>query len=575
MSRNRSEVDAALAAVAAGARAADLESPTLDFKEQKPSASDTDRMIAEAAVCFANSGGGTILIGIRDKVAGQAAFVGTTLSPERVQQRVYELTRPPLHVEVDRHPVHQDVLMVSVSQSVEIHADTQGRAFRRINRDCMPMSPQEQAMLREERHGIDFSAAASGRPIEDVSPEALAVARSMLARNPDERRNLARASDVDLLVRIGATAASKAEFNRAGAIMFCEPHVEDAAAIVYQYRATPGGEPRTAERIPAPLLLAFLRVMSLMEARISSKPLALPSGQVVSIEDFPLVAIRETLSNAICHRDLRAMVPVTIEHSPDLLRVTSPGPLVPGVTTNNIITTASRPRNPALARIARTLGIAEELGSGVDRMFRAMIGAGRMLPLIEDDPSRVSVTLAGGAPKTNVARVVAQLPPEERDDTDALLLLHYLCERRTITILEAATWLQRSETESRIVLRRLSSEPVALLEPTRQTALRTSPIYRLRSQIVQALGTALGYRRPAVDDIDRKVIAHVREYGKVTNNTLKNILDIDVYQARDILQNLAQRDILTRISEAKRGPGVEWGAGAAFPQDRRRSRKPT
>ena len=77
----------------------------------------------------------------------------------------------------------------------------------------------------------------------------------------------------------------------------------------------------------------------------------------------------------------------------------------------------------------------------------------------------------------------------------------------------------------------------------------------------------------SVDEIDRKVIAHVREYGKVTNNTLKNLFDIDVYKARDIITDLAQRQILQRTSEAQRGPSVTWGPGTKFPTPRSKGKK--
>ena len=569
MSRNRTETDAALARIEAGGRPADFESSTLDFKEDRPSAADTEKLLVEAAVCFANASGGTIVVGVRDKATGPDAFLGTKMVPERVQQRIYELTRPPLNVEVEHHPRFSALLLVTVPQSVEIHADTQGRAYRRINRDCLPMSPQEQAFLREERYGIDHSASPSGHLVSTVSAEAIAAARRMLALFTDERRLLANAEAVDLLNGIGALS-SREELNTAGALMFCEPPTRSVVEVLYQYRDTPGGEPRSAQRLFPPLVLAFQQTMGIIEARSSSQRITLSDGQQISIEDFPLVAVRESLSNAFCHRDLRLSEPISIEHSPTVMRITSPGPLMPGITPNNIITTASRPRNPSLARIARHLGLAEELGSGVDRMVRAMIGAGRRPPQIDGEPNRVSVTLVGGAPKTQVARFVAQLPDVERDDTDTMLLLHYLCEHRTVTALTAATWLQRSEVETDNVLRRLAADGANLLERTRATARRASPAYRLRSDVLQGLGSAVAYNRRTIDDIDRKVITHVKEYGKVTNRTLKNMFDIDVYRARDIIADLAQRGILVRVSEAQRGPAVEWGPGPTFPAPRGR-----
>src|SRR5437763_2387523 len=89
--------------------------------------------------------------------------------------------------------------------------------------------------------------------------------------------------------------------------------------------------------------------MDLIWARRNVTPLTLPNGQQIEIADFPEVAVREALSNAVLHRDYRLQHPVNIEHSPSGFVVISPGPLVGSVTKENILTHASTPRNPALA----------------------------------------------------------------------------------------------------------------------------------------------------------------------------------------------------------------------------------
>jgi len=229
------------------------------------------------------------------------------------------------------------------------------------------------------------------------------------------------------------------------------------------------------ERLEAPLLLAYERVMDLVSARRNLTPLNLPGGQQLQLEDFPELAVREALTNAIIHRDHRLDDPVVIEHSPTLFSITSPGPLVSGVTLKNILTHRSKPRNPALARAARLLGIAEEVGRGVDRMYREMIRSGRDVPGIEVDFDQVRVSLVGTAPDTHVARYVATLPESERDDTDTMLTLLYLLRRRTLTAEEIAPVLQRDADQAETVLRRLESLGVRMLEPTRQTAGRRRP----------------------------------------------------------------------------------------------------
>jgi ATP-dependent DNA helicase RecG len=80
-----------------------LESHTLDFKAPARNAKDTFANLTDAAVCFANAAGGTIVLGVADDVPGADAIVGTDLSAAAVRRAVYERTSPGLDVAVSDH----------------------------------------------------------------------------------------------------------------------------------------------------------------------------------------------------------------------------------------------------------------------------------------------------------------------------------------------------------------------------------------------------------------------------------------------------------------------------------------
>lgn len=567
------ELERVLAEIAGGARAADLETAHLDFKRQPDSKPDAIRALVDAAVCFANAVGGTVVMGIADNQRGVAAFTDCDLDPQVVQRRIHELTEPPLMTGARSLGFRgKTLLIVDVFQSFEIHADKQGRASYRLGTECLPMSPQEHQRLREARLGVDWSAQPSDRTATDLSREALSAAREALERVPDDRHPLAALNDDDLLRALGVID-EEGTLLRAGEVLFCAPNPNEHPALLYQYRQTPGGEATAVTRVDRPLILAFEEAMRLVWARRHVTPLTLPNGQQIDVADFPEIAVREALSNAVIHRDYRLRQPVNIEHSPAAFVVTSPGPLVGSVTRDNIITHVSTPRNAVLARAARLLRLAEETGRGVDRMFREMIRSGQDPPMIDEGVDYVRVVLSGGAPRTSVSRYVSQLPPDERDDTDTMLVLFTLCQRKAVTAVDMATVLQKRATETELVLRRLSQDSPGILELTRASQRARKKQYRLRGDALKALGTAVRYHRRTTDEIDRKIIAHVSEYGKVTNRTLQNMFDIDVWRARDILADLQQRSLIVRTSEAARGPHVEYGPGPKFP--RRRARRTT
>ncbi len=558
------EVDVALRALLTGADADSLESETLDFKEDdRRSQKDLIKTITDAVLCFANNRGGYVVIGVDDDSCGPAAVTGTGLDVETVRRRVYELTTPPLLVDSDSMVVEgQTVLALHVPASIDIHSDTHGRVTRRIGKDCIPLNPDAQHRLREERRGVDSSERPTEAPHSDPDALALDTARRQLRALTDERQSISGLNDADLMRALGVMN-EKGQLLRAGEVLFCSS--PGHPKIVYQYRATSGSEPVVVERLDGPLILVFQRAMELVRARLEITPVTLPTGQQISIENFPELVVREALSNAVFHRDLHVDAPVTIEHSADSMIISSPGPLVAGVTTDNILIHPPKPRNHALARAARTLGLAEELGRGVVRMYREMVRSGKQVPSIQDEFDHVRVVLTGAAPNAQIARYVRQLPENEQQDVDAMLVLVKLCAVPRVNASQMSRLLQRTEEETETILRRLSTSDVDMIEPTRETARRARPQYRLTQSAIRALGAAAVYHRATLGTVDTKVAAHLKEYGTITNKTVQNLLDVDMLGARRILTDLVRRGVLIKISEQQRGPGVEYGPGDKFP----------
>jgi ATP-dependent DNA helicase RecG len=339
----------AVRAIFAGATPRDLESETLDFKEPAANDRETLKRVTHAALCFANASGGSVVLGVRDDASGPEAFVGTELSREEVQRQVYDSTSPALLVDPRRvgvvvgdRPV--SLLDIRVPQSPEIHSDSKGYAPRRVGTDCLPLDPVQQRLLREERLGLDWSAGPSDRAVADIRTDALETARARLARFTDSRRELAKVNDEDLLRALGVVGEG-GELLRAGELLFCT--VEAGASsprVLYQHRATAGGEPDSIDRVESPLILAFEETLGLVSARRQLTPVTLPDGQQIQVEDFPELAVREALANALIHREYHHETTVLVDHSPEVFVVSSPGPLVSGVTPSNILTHPSRPR---------------------------------------------------------------------------------------------------------------------------------------------------------------------------------------------------------------------------------------
>ena len=97
--------------------------------------------------------------------------------------------------------------------------------------------------------------------------------------------------------------------------------------------------------------------------------------------------------NALAHRDYGlagATVDVTIRD--DRIEVRSPGPL-PGHITLDNMREEHYSRNPRIMRVLKTMGLVEEYGEGIDRMFREMESRLMEPPVFEATSSSVTVTL--------------------------------------------------------------------------------------------------------------------------------------------------------------------------------------
>ena len=546
----------------------DFETDRLDFKRQSESLSDTQASVADAAICFANAGGGIVVLGVRDRVTGPGAFSGTTLDAQDLRRKIHDVTQPALDVHVqEKHFEGTRLLIVSVQEGLDVYLRHGKTPTRRLQKDCLPMTSAEISHLHDERRGIDWSAVETEFTLADAGADSMSVLRSYLWSAQPET-GLTDKTDDDLLRALSLITAD-GRLTRAGALLLVDSHQE---RITYQYRRTPGGEVAFGRRYVGPLLTAFSDVMQALEARIGTTPVSVSAGQQLQIEDYPLAALREAVVNGLMHGDHRVAQPLYIEHSPQMLTVRSPGPLVSGVSPQNILTHPPRPRFKLLADAFRSLGLAERYGQGVDRMFREMMRTGRTVPAVEVTTGaapETSIRFIGSPPNARVTRFVSELPPEQQTDTDVLLVLTALMARKTVNADVLSPVVQRDAEATQVILHGLATADEPLIEPVRRTARRSRPDYQLTSRPIAALGSALAYQARPRADRDAKIIEHVREYDSVNNAAVQRMFDVDVYAARDHIQDLVSRGILVRTSEQSRGTAVRYGRGPAFPARRR------
>lgn len=112
------------------------------------------------------------------------------------------------------------------------------------------------------------------------------------------------------------------------------------------------------------------------------------------VEQFPVIAVREAVINALVHSDysLKGMS-IQIAIFSNRIEITNPGSLPFGQTLEAALSGISRIRNHVIGRIFRECKLIERLGSGIPRIFSAYKNQVARLPKFEELNNQFRVTL--------------------------------------------------------------------------------------------------------------------------------------------------------------------------------------
>jgi len=213
------------------------------------------------------------------------------------------------------------------------------------------------------------------------------------------------------------------------------------------------------------------------------------------------------------------------------------------------------------------LRIADGAGMGFDRVYRSLAAAGKQPPRIETGP-RFTVVVPEGQGDRAFARFLHSADfPEPRlvGDLDVLLTLSVLRHRPSVTAATVAPHIQREPDFADDTLRRMYT--AGLIEPTRSTAGRRRPSYRLSARTAAALRPALKYRTGTIDIDDDKLLRHLKRHRRIANEDVRYYLECDVATARNRLTRLRKKGYI-EIDPAgpSRGPNVEYVATSKIDQ---------
>jgi ATP-dependent DNA helicase RecG len=378
------------------------EGQTLEWKSPRIHPRD----LATTLIAFANADGGRLLIGIEDDgtVSGLDP-VADRQQVERLLRAAYEFCTPSVQIGYQFAPYrgHQ-VLVIDVPVSARVHNHNNGRVYLRVLDRDQPLSADETLRVAFAKGQASYETQpVRGATLEDVDQDLIQeYARLRGLDQPTER--LLRG--LNLLVEDTLTVAGVLLFAREPGNWLPRAGVD---FLKFEGTTIELGEAFNLvkrQELTAPLPRLIRRTWELVGTFVRTRR-RLRGLEMTEQPEYPDFAWREVIVNAIAHRDYSVTGTATqVRMFDNRLEVESPGGL-PGIVTAENIRRRHFSRNPRIVGVLKTWRYMEELGFGVDRVFREMEAAGASPPLITDDGGVVTVTLYAFKPvsPTNAARL--------------------------------------------------------------------------------------------------------------------------------------------------------------------------
>ncbi len=376
--------------------------------EAKRSADELGKSALETISAFSNEpslGGGTLVFGVSEI---DGAFVPTgvadpgKLAADLASRCATEFNRP-VRPRIIQEVVDGRTLVAAYFPEAPAsekpifiaNRGMQNGTFRRIAGTDQRATEDDLRTLFHAAVGEAFEdAVLEGAVMDDLDPEVVsAYRRGLLAASPGTE--LRDASDDALVQAVGGavrrdgvlipTVAGVLLFGRSLSLRRLFP------AIRVDYVRVPGTQwvPDPNQRfdtveIRAPLLVAFRRAYSAVSDDLP-RTFTLEPGSPERKDRLaiPESVIREVLVNALTHRSYRIQSAIQVIRFKDHIEVRNPGHSL--VDDERLGDPGSYSRNPRIADVFREMRLAENKGTGIAAMKRAMKLAGLTPPIFQSD----------------------------------------------------------------------------------------------------------------------------------------------------------------------------------------------
>lgn len=348
--------------------------------------SERRRCILGYVTALCNEKGGSPVIGMEDKYPHKV--VGTRQnenSTGELEANIYRDTgiRPKIYELYEDEAEKKGRVLV-----IDVPPRPAGTVFKfedvplmRVGEELKPMSDEVYLNIIQENEPDFSQQICRDATLDDLDPDALSVLKEKYAKKQNNPifltlSNRQILSDLQLITDEGVTNAAVILLGKEDFIKRVYPQ----ASVMLEYRHSES-QITFDNRISysQPFFIMIDRLWHDIDLR-NGKFQIKEGPYIFDVPYFNEEVIRESINNAITHRDYTRHSETVIKQYPQKLIVTNAGGFPHGVTIDNILTVPSTPRNRLLADVLSKTGIVERSGQGVDKIFYRTLSEGKEAP---------------------------------------------------------------------------------------------------------------------------------------------------------------------------------------------------
>lgn len=348
--------------------------------------SERRRCILGYVTALCNEKGGSLVIGMEDKYPHKV--VGTRQnenSTGELEANIYRDTgiRPKIYELYEDEAEKKGRVLV-----IDVPSRPAGTVFKfedvplmRVGEELKPMSDEVYLSIIQENEPDFSQQICRDATLDELDPDALSVLKEKYARKQNNPifltlSNRQILSDLQLITDEGVTNAAVILLGKEDFIKRVYPQ----ASVMLEYRHSES-QITFDNRISysQPFFIMIDRLWHDIDLR-NGKFQIKEGPYIFDVPYFNEEVIRESINNAITHRDYTRHSETVIKQYPQKLIVTNAGGFPHGVTIDNILTVPSTPRNRLLADVLSKTGIVERSGQGIDKIFYRTLSEGKEAP---------------------------------------------------------------------------------------------------------------------------------------------------------------------------------------------------